>query len=113
MNDCLFCKIIRGEIPAESLYQDEVVVAFRDINPQAPVHVLIVPKQHVADLMEPDAAQGALLSGVYRAVQKLAVQLGLESGFRVVANCGKDGGQTVYHIHFHLLGRRTMAWPPG
>ena len=113
MKDCIFCRISKGEIPSDIVYRDETVVAFRDVNPQAPVHVLIVPIQHVPSLMEPAATDGKMLRAVYQTVQVLASKLGLENGFRVVANCGEEGGQSVQHIHFHLLGRRQMAWPPG
>ena len=95
------------------VYQDEHTVAFKDINPQAPVHVLVVPKKHVATLLEKDAANGELLSRIYTVIQHLAKEFELEKGFRVVSNYGPDGGQSVYHIHFHLLGRRVMGWPPG
>jgi histidine triad (HIT) family protein len=113
MSECLFCRIISGEIPGSIVYQDDHVVAFKDVNPQAPVHVLVVPRRHVPTLLEPEAASGELLSHVYSAIQKVAADLNLDKGFRVVANYGPDGGQTVYHIHFHLLGRRVMGWPPG
>ncbi len=113
MKDCIFCKIVGGDIPADIVYKDETVVAFKDLNPQAPVHVLIVPRTHVESLREPAASDGKLLEGVFSAVRKLADQLELDKGFRVVANYGEYGGQSVYHIHFHLLGRRQMSWPPG
>ena len=113
MDNCIFCKIIQGTIPSDRVYQSEDVVAFRDLNPQAPVHVLVVPKNHVPSLDDPRAADGKMLAAVMSGVQKLVKQLNLEKGYRVVANCGSDGGQTVEHIHFHLLGRRLMQWPPG
>ncbi|HNV69409.1 MAG TPA: histidine triad nucleotide-binding protein [Candidatus Ozemobacteraceae bacterium] len=114
MNEtCLFCKIIAGKIPSDTVYRDEHVVAFRDIQPQAPVHVLVVPTTHVAHLQEPDAVSGKILEPVFRTIQKLADQFELDKGFRVVVNCGEEGGQSVAHLHFHLLGRRRMAWPPG
>jgi len=113
MSDCLFCKIVQGTIPAKIIHRDDQVVAFHDINPQAPVHFLVVPVKHVSNLLEPAAADGAMLSSVYKTVQKLTGESGLQNGFRVVANCGSDGGQTVAHLHFHVLGKRPMAWPPG
>ena len=113
MSDCLFCKIVQGTIPAKIIHRDDQVVAFHDINPQAPVHFLVVPVKHVSNLLEPAAVDGAMLSSVYRTVQKLTGESGLQNGFRVVANCGSDGGQTVSHLHFHVLGKRPMAWPPG
>lgn len=112
-SDCLFCKIVQGAIPAKIIYRDDQVVAFHDINPQAPVHFLVVPVKHVAGLNEPAASDGAMLSSVYATVRKLAGDQGLNNGYRVVANCGSDGGQTVSHLHFHVLGKRPMAWPPG
>lgn len=113
--DCLFCKIAAGEIPAQVVYQDEQVLAFKDIAPAAPVHVLIIPKKHIESLldMQSDDAQlaGHILTKV---VPLLAKQLGIdESGFRLVANTKEDGGQTVLHLHFHLLGGRSLNWPPG
>jgi histidine triad (HIT) family protein len=113
MSDCLFCKIIEGKIPAEIVYRDEDVVAFKDINPQAPVHLLVIPVKHIDRLTSPEAADGKVLGAVFSAIQKLAKEMQLENGFRVVANCGPEAGQTVYHIHFHVLGKRTLNWPPG
>ncbi|HEY9068643.1 MAG TPA: histidine triad nucleotide-binding protein [Candidatus Ozemobacteraceae bacterium] len=113
MDMCIFCRIAKGEIPADIVYQDEHVVVFRDLNPQAPVHVLAVPRRHIASLVDPEAADGTLLTAVFRGVRQIASKLGLEEGFRVVTNCGKLGGQTVDHIHFHILGKRQLHWPPG
>lgn len=113
MTDCIFCKIAQGAIPAQFVHQDDTVVAFRDLHPQAPVHVLVVPRQHIAGLTEPAAADPKVLAAVYRAIQGLVEPLGLAKGFRVVVNCGPEGGQTVGHLHFHLLGGRSMGWPPG
>ncbi len=113
MTDCIFCKIAQGTIPAQIVHQDDTVVAFRDLHPQAPVHVLIIPRQHIGGLTEPAATDPRMLAAVYGAVQRLVGSLGLAKGFRVVANCGADGGQTVGHLHFHLLGGRSMGWPPG
>ena len=111
--NCLFCKIIKGEIPSTKIYEDECVYAFADIEPQAPFHAIIVPKEHIASAAEITADNSHLIAKVYEAVAKIAKTENLENGFRVVNNCGKDGGQTVGHIHFHLLARRNLAWPPG
>ena len=114
MKDCLFCKIVANEIPAEKVYEDEYVLAFKDISPQAPVHVLVIPKQHYSCLAEAVGADAALVAKTMAAVAEVAKRLGLEeSGHRVVINTGRDGQQTVPHLHFHLLGGRAMTWPPG
>lgn len=114
MKDCIFCKIIAGEIPSKKVYEDKKLFSFEDINPQAPTHVLIVPKQHLETLLEISAAHSELLGSIYVAANHIARKRGIaQSGFRVVANCNQDAGQTVFHIHFHLLGGRVMAWPPG
>lgn len=106
MSDCLFCKIIAGEIPGNVVYENDKVYAFRDINPQAPVHVLIVPKKHMANILECDADTAAALTD---AVRVIAAQEGVsESGFRIISNCGHDGAQSVNHLHVHLLGGRTL-----
>ncbi len=110
---CIFCKIVAGDIPSEKVHEDEDVVAFRDLNPQAPVHVLVVPRKHIASLNEADAGDRAVLGQLLLTTQKLADQLGVRSGYRVVNNCGASAGQSVFHIHFHLLGGRSMSWPPG
>ena len=107
MSDCLFCKIIAGEIPSGKVYEDDAVYAFRDINPQAPVHVLSVPKKHMDNILECDADTAAALTNAVRAI---AAQEGVaESGFRVVSNCGRDGAQSVNHLHIHLLGGRALT----
>ena len=107
MNDCLFCKIIAGEIPGSKVYEDDAVYAFRDINPQAPVHVLIVPKTHMANILECDADTAAALA---KAVKVIAAQEGVDaSGFRVVSNCGHDGAQSVNHLHVHLMGGKALS----
>jgi histidine triad (HIT) family protein len=112
--DCLFCKIATGEIPATTLYQDDQVVAFRDINPQAPVHALVIPRRHIATLNDLQPTDAALLGHMMYTAQQLAVSEGIaEAGFRLAINTNRDGGQTVYHIHLHLLGGRAMHWPPG
>lgn len=114
MQDCLFCKIVSGEIKAEVVWEGAEALAFRDINPQAPVHLLIIPKGHIPDLPGVTDEQGAVLVEVVRAVRDLAAQEGIaEDGYRVVTNVGRDAGQSVAHLHFHLLGGRRMGWPPG
>ncbi|MBW2701139.1 MAG: histidine triad nucleotide-binding protein [Deltaproteobacteria bacterium] len=114
MTDCIFCKIRDGEIPAEIIYRDEHCLAFKDIHPAAPVHVVIIPSKHVATLNDIGPAQGDAIAHLLQAVGKVATQLGVaETGYRIVVNCNKDGGQEVFHLHFHLLGGRGMGWPPG
>ncbi|MCF6178917.1 MAG: histidine triad nucleotide-binding protein [Geopsychrobacter sp.] len=112
--DCLFCKIARGEIPAPFLYEDEQVVAFRDIEPQAPQHILIIPRQHIRTTLDLSSVDNALVGHIYQVASQLARQLGFaEDGFRIVNNCNESGGQVVWHLHFHLLAGRQMGWPPG
>ena len=111
--DCLFCKIAAGEIPSTKVFEDEQVLAFRDIDPQAPFHVIIIPKAHIASAAEINESNSAVVAHIFEVVAKIAVQEKLENGFRVVTNCGEDGGQTVGHIHFHMLAQRSLAWPPG
>ena len=114
MSECIFCKIVNKEIASNIVYEDDLVVAFRDINPQAPVHILIVPKEHIPTLRDIDEEKKHLISHAYMVAKKIAENEGIaEKGYRIVTNCGKDGGQTVYHLHFHLLGGRFMTWPPG
>lgn len=113
MADCLFCKIAAGEIPSTKIYEDEAVYAFADIDPQAPFHAIIIPREHIASAVEITEENSHLIAKIYEAVAKIAKQEGLQKGFRVVNNCGEDGGQTVGHIHFHLLARRNLQWPPG
>ncbi len=113
MNDCLFCKIIKGEIPSNKVYENDYVYAFLDIDPQAPFHAIIVPKQHIASADEIGSENSYLIGKIFEAVAEIAKQENLHNGYRVVNNCGADGGQTVGHIHFHLLARRNLAWPPG
>ena len=114
MADCLFCKIAAGDIPSNKLFEDDQLLAFYDIDPQAPVHFLVIPKKHIdsaAVLTEDDAA---LLGHIYAVIAQLAARLGIaENGYRVVTNVGADGGQTVKHLHFHVLAGRSLAWPPG
>jgi histidine triad (HIT) family protein len=112
--DCLFCRIVAGEIPADIVRQDERIVAFRDIGPQAPVHVLVVPREHVASLEATGDGQADLLGALLGAARDVARQEGIaEDGYRTVLNVGADGGQTVHHLHVHVLGGRSMRWPPG
>lgn len=111
--DCLFCKIAAGDIPSKKVYENEWVYAFEDIDPQAPFHAIIIPKEHICSAAEIDEQNSHLIAKVYEAVAEIARENNLEKGFRVVNNCGEDGGQTVGHIHFHLLARRNLAWPPG
>lgn len=114
MDNCIFCNIIKGEIPSVKVYENEHVYAFNDISPVAPVHVLIIPKKHIETLNDLNSENVNLISEVYLAAAEIAKQLGVEkSGYRVVSNCGEAAGQTVFHIHFHLLGGRDLAWPPG
>jgi diadenosine tetraphosphate (Ap4A) HIT family hydrolase len=115
MSDCIFCKIISGDIPSDKVYEDEEILAFRDLEPQAPVHVLIIPRRHIGSLDEltESADDRALLGYLMSKVHVIAAELGLENGYRLVANTGEDGMQTVRHLHFHLLGKRRMTWPPG
>ncbi len=112
--DCLFCKIASGEIPAKLVYSDDLVVAFDDINPQAPQHKLIIPRKHIATLNDLAVEDNALIGHMFQTAKKLAHDLKLaDDGYRVVMNCNRGGGQMVYHIHAHLLGGRQMTWPPG
>jgi histidine triad (HIT) family protein len=114
VSDCLFCKLIAGEIPSDVVMDRGGVFAFRDINPQAPTHILIIPKTHVRDISELDSSSGPMLAELIAAANELARSEGIaDSGYRVVANVGPDAGQTVFHLHLHLLGGRPMAWPPG
>ena len=109
MENCLFCKILRGEIPSARVYEDENVYAFRDINPQAPVHVLVIPKTHVASADEITADNAALVAAVFAAIPKIAAAEGLGNGYRVITNIGEDGCQSVKHLHFHLLGGTKLS----
>lgn len=113
MEDCLFCKIIRGDIPSSKVYEDELVFAFRDIEPQAPTHILVIPKEHISSAAEITAENSAVISHIFEVIAKIAEQEGLTEGFRVVNNCGDSAGQTVKHLHFHLMGGREFTWPAG
>lgn len=111
--DCIFCKIAAGEIPSQKAYEDDQVLAFYDLDPQAPVHVLIIPKQHIVSAAAVTPENSAVLARIFEVAAKLAAELGLNDGFRVVTNSGMAAGQTVPHLHFHLLGGRDFTWPPG
>ena len=114
MENCLFCGIINGKIKGEIVYQDETVVAFKDVNPKAPVHILIVPRKHIATLLDLQPTDGSIMDNVFRAATAVAQQVGIaKGGFRIVVNCGADAGQTVFHLHYHFLGGRRLRWPPG
>ena len=110
MEDCIFCKIIKGEIPSKKVYEDEDVLAFHDINPAAPIHILVIPKKHIETLLEVTEEDSKLIAKIYMTINKIAKDLGIEKdGFRVVANCGRDSRQEVMHIHFHLLAGQKMG----
>ena len=110
MEDCVFCKIINGEIPSEKVYEDNKVLAFKDINPAAPIHVLVIPKEHVQNVLEITLENKEMISDIFLAINKIAKQLGIEDdGFRIINNCGKDAGQEVMHLHFHLLAGGKMG----
>lgn len=111
--DCVFCKIISGDIPSSKVYEDEWVVAFKDLEPQAPVHVLIVPKEHIASATEITAENSFLIAKVFEAAAKIAKEMDLKDGFRIVNNCGEKAGQSVMHIHFHMMAGREFTWPAG
>jgi len=113
VSDCIFCKIVAGEIKSEIVYDDENVVAFRDIDPKAPVHVLIIPRKHIATLDDLGKEDTELIGNMVLAAVKIAKEENLDKGYRLVWNCNADGGQAVYHIHLHVLGGRSMQWPPG
>ena len=114
MNNCLFCKIIKGEIPSKKVYEDGELLAFYDINPQAPIHFLVIPKKHISNIMESDTEDSAVMGRLLFKAQELAKELGCEEkGGRFVINCKSQGGQTVDHLHLHFLGGRGLKWPPG
>ena len=111
MDNCIFCKIAKGEIPSDIVFEDDNIIAFKDLNPIAPVHVLIIPKEHIASAMEINEENSAVVAHIFNRASEIAEKLGIaESGFRLVNNCGKDGGQTVFHLHFHLLGGKELPW---
>ena len=111
--DCVFCKIAAGEIPSKKAFEDDRVLAFYDLDPQAPIHILLIPKEHIASAAEITEENGTIVAHIFADAAKLAKDLNVDKGWRVVTNVGADGGQTVMHMHFHLLGGRSMAWPPG
>ena len=114
MNDCLFCKIINGDIPSDKVYEDELCYAFSDINPTAPTHVLIIPKKHISTINDIEEADEKLVGHIFSVAKNIAKEKGFsEDGYRIVTNCNENAGQTVFHIHFHLLGGRNFGWPAG
>lgn len=114
MSDCIFCRIAAGEIPADVVYEDDLVVGFRDLSPQAPTHVLLIPRKHIATLNDLTPEDDASIARLYTAAVQVAGREGLaERGYRTLINCNADGGQTVFHVHLHLMGGRQMGWPPG
>ena len=108
MENCLFCKIVRGEIPSAKVYEDEFVLAFRDIAPMAPTHILVIPKTHIASVNEVNAENAAIVAHIFTVIPQIAAAEKLEGGYRVVSNCGPDAGQTVHHLHFHILGGKQL-----
>lgn len=111
--DCLFCKIVAGEIPSTCIYSDEHVYAFHDVDPKAPTHFLVIPKEHIQSAAEIDTVNSAVTAHIFEVIAKLAKEMKLDKGFRVVTNCGTVAGQSVPHLHFHVLSGRDMTWPPG
>lgn len=111
--DCIFCKIAAGEIPCKKVFEDDRILAFYDLEPQAPVHILLIPKQHISSVTELNPENSAVVAHIYETAARLAAEQHLDNGFRIVCNAGPDGGQSVPHLHFHLLGGRSMKWPPG
>ena len=114
MWDCIFCKIVEKAIPSKIVYEDDEILAFHDINPEAPVHVIVIPKDHIESMSKVEEEHKSLLGHILLKIKTIAEELGLtEDGYRIVNNCGKLGGQTVFHLHFHLMGGRALQWPPG
>lgn len=114
MENCIFCKISKGEIPSKKLYEDDKVYAFYDINPEAPTHFLVIPKEHIESANALDENNIDIIAHIFKVINKLVKELGVaEKGYRIVNNCGEDGGQTVKHLHFHVLAGRSLQWPPG
>ena len=107
--DCLFCKIVAGEIPSNKVYEDDLILAFRDIAPMAPTHILVIPKTHIGSVAEINTENSAVIAHIFREIPKIAEAEGLDNGYRVVSNCGADAGQTVHHLHFHILGGRKLS----
>lgn len=114
MVDCIFCKIAQGEIPSNIVYEDDKILAFKDLSPQAPVHILLIPKEHIKSANDLDEDNSHIVGHIFTIANKLAKELEIaDAGYRIVNNCGENGGQTVGHLHFHLLGGRKFSWPPG
>lgn len=113
MADCIFCKIASGEIPSTKVYEDDLCLAFRDLNPQAPTHILVIPKDHIQSVDEINESNEAVVGHIFSVIAKVAKDEGLDKGYRVVSNIGEQGQQTVPHLHFHIIGGRDMTWPPG
>ncbi|WP_294157131.1 histidine triad nucleotide-binding protein [uncultured Clostridium sp.] len=114
MEDCIFCKIINADIPSKKIYEDDKVYAFNDINPEAPVHFLVIPKEHIESANALNENNADIVAHIFKVINKLVIELGVaEKGYRIVNNCGEDGGQTVKHLHFHVLAGRSLQWPPG
>lgn len=109
MNDCLFCKIVAGDIPSTKVYEDEMVLAFRDIAPQAPCHILVIPKTHIASVAQITPENSAVVAHIFEVIARIAAEEGLEKGYRVVSNCGDYAGQTIHHLHFHILGGKQLS----
>lgn len=110
--DCIFCKIAAKEVPSEIIYEDEKVLVFKDLEPKAPIHVLVIPKTHISSIMEINEENSEIISHIFKVIKKLSSKLSLQNGFRIINNCGKYGGQTVNHIHFHVLGGQQLEWNP-
>ena len=110
--DCIFCKIAAKEVPSEIIYEDEKVLVFKDLEPKAPVHVLVIPKTHISSVMEINEENSEIISHIFKVIKKISSKLNLQNGFRIINNCGKYGGQTVNHIHFHVLGGQQLEWNP-
>ncbi|MCI5948092.1 MAG: histidine triad nucleotide-binding protein [Oscillospiraceae bacterium] len=113
MMDCIFCKIANGEIPSKKVYEDESVVAFYDLDPQAPTHILVIPKEHIASAAEITPENSAVVAHIFEVIAKLSKELDMKDGFRVVSNCGESAGQSVKHLHFHVMSGRAFTWPAG
>lgn len=113
LQDCIFCKIVRKEIPAEIVFENDTVLVFKDIQPTAPVHLLLIPKKHIPTVLDLEENDAELMGQIHLAASQVARQMGLENGFRLVVNCNQDAGQMVFHIHFHLIAGRKLQWPPG
>lgn len=111
--DCIFCKIANGEIPSEKVFEDELCVAFKDLDPQAPSHILVIPKKHIESAACIDSSNSAVVAHIFEVISSIARDNGFDNGFRVVSNCGESAGQSVMHLHFHILSGRDFAWPPG